>query len=176
MVRIWTQPEVYSMVQKSLSAFAVLSLIMIILTLVYGTLVWRNFGRGLRASCMSILLTPTNDLQWIHDERHGNRSGRSGLSSTPSRLLETNLWRIPSTASLSTKAGWTSTRTFYPSISFVRMEIHCFLRLLFIVVYMLPHASMSAHCQSVLSTSHKGHATTYSFAARYGYSACTARH
>lgn len=48
LVRIWTRPEIYSSVRKSLSVFSVLSIIMIILTLVAGILVYRNFGKGLR--------------------------------------------------------------------------------------------------------------------------------
>lgn len=49
-MRIWTRQDEYLYVQKSLTIFSVLSLIMIILNLAYGVIVWRNFGKGLRQS------------------------------------------------------------------------------------------------------------------------------
>ncbi|CAK9782115.1 hypothetical protein CC85DRAFT_285823 [Cutaneotrichosporon oleaginosum] len=48
MVRIWTRPIEYEGVQKSLTIFSVLALAMIVLCIVFGIIVWRNFGKGLK--------------------------------------------------------------------------------------------------------------------------------
>jgi len=50
LVRIWTQKDTYKLVQKSLTVFSVLSLFMIVLTIVYGSIIWHNFNKGLRST------------------------------------------------------------------------------------------------------------------------------
>lgn len=47
-VRIWTQTEGYEGVQKSLTIFSVLSLVMLVLCFSFGIVVWHNFGKGLK--------------------------------------------------------------------------------------------------------------------------------
>lgn len=47
-VRIWTQPDFYDGVQKSLTIFSVLSLVMLVLCFTFAIVVWRNFGKGLK--------------------------------------------------------------------------------------------------------------------------------
>lgn len=48
-VRIWTvTDDRYEGVEKSLTIFSVLALVMIVLCIVFGIIVWRNFGKGLK--------------------------------------------------------------------------------------------------------------------------------
>lgn len=57
LVRIWTWRSYYEAVQKSLTAFAVITILLIILTIVNAIICMRNFGSGLKAH----LLAPKKD-------------------------------------------------------------------------------------------------------------------
>ena len=48
LVRIWTWKEYYEAVQKSLTAFAVITILLIILTIANGIICMLNFGAGLK--------------------------------------------------------------------------------------------------------------------------------
>ena len=53
LVRIWQADSIYSKVAMSLTLFDVLSMLSLLACLVSGGIVWRNFGRGLKAAGQS---------------------------------------------------------------------------------------------------------------------------
>ena len=53
LVRIWTWEEYYQAVQKSLTAFAVITILLIILTIANAIICMRNFGEGLKTHLLA---------------------------------------------------------------------------------------------------------------------------